>query len=530
MGIPSYFSYIIKNHSNIIRNIRQCDHFQHLFMDCNSIIYDSYYQLAKDNTKVSERAIIHRVIQHIKQIIGMIQPNGVIYIAFDGVAPFAKMSQQRTRRYKSLFTSNIENKPTIWNTANITPGTLFMKSLCDILHKEFANKERVYRVEKMIFSGSNVPGEGEHKLFEYIRNHPCPYDEVAVYGLDSDLIMLSIFHQTFCKNIHIFRESVEFAHNIVGSKDPFYFLNIRELSASIFQEMEIVDTTLNPNNKSSDLQSSPKIRIYDYIFLCFFLGNDFLPHFPALNIRTSGIQVLMDTYKTCIGSYPDRSLIHTTTMEIQWKWVYILINEIAKNEHLYILEEYKTRRKWGKRHMSEKTPEEKMELLQNVPVIMRGDEEYICPEEPNWQNRYYMTLIPKSDKTEICMNYLEGLEWVFRYYTKGCPDWGWKYNYHYPPLFQDLIQHIPKRDTTFLKPTDVGPMHSFQQLAYVLPHAYLHLLPKRIAQLLYEKYPECYPKRYDFKWAFCRYFWEAHPILPDIPMELLNKIRGGQKE
>ena len=166
MGIPSYFSYIIKNHSNIIRNIRQCDHFQHLFMDCNSIIYDSYYQLAKDNTKVSERAIIQRVIQHIKQLIGMIQPNGVIYIAFDGVAPFAKMSQQRTRRYKSLFTSNLENKPTVWNTANITPGTLFMKSLCDILHKEFANKERVYRVEKMIFSGSNVPGEGEHKLFE----------------------------------------------------------------------------------------------------------------------------------------------------------------------------------------------------------------------------------------------------------------------------------------------------------------------------------------------------------------------------
>jgi len=485
-------------------------------MDCNSILYDSYYQLAKDAKQVSEHAIIQRAIQHIKQLIEMIQPTGIVYIAFDGVAPFAKMSQQRTRRYKSLFTSKIEGKPTLWNTANITPGTLFMKSLCDILHREFANKERLYKVEKIIFSGSNIPGEGEHKIFEYIRNHPCPNDEIAIYGLDSDLIMLSIFHQTFCKNIHIFRESMEFAHNIVGSKDPFYFLNIRELSASIFVEMEM-DTEIQIES-----DKCCKIRIYDYIFLCFFLGNDFLPHFPALNIRTTGIQVLMNTYKKYIGSYSDRSLIHTNTMEIQWKWVNLLINEIAKNEHYYILEEYKTRRKWGKRYMSEKTAEEKSDLLQNVPVIMRGDEEYICPEQPNWQNRYYMTLIPKSDKIEICINYLEGLEWVFRYYTKGCPDWEWNYNYHYPPLLQDLIRHIPHENATFLKPNNSTAMHPFQQLAYVLPYAYLHLLPKRIAQMLRTDYSEYYPKTYQFKWAFCRYFWEAHPLLrsrePTVPL------------
>jgi len=487
---------------------------------------------AKDSTKISQHAIIQRVIHQIKQLISMIQPKGVVYIAFDGVAPFAKMSQQRTRRYKSLFTANIEDKPAIWNTANITPGTLFMKSLCDILHREFAGKERVYHVEKIIFSGSNVPGEGEHKLFQYIRDHPMQNDEVAIYGLDSDLIMLSIFHQTFCKNIHIFRESVEFAHNIVGSKDPFYFLNIRELSASIFQEMEpIVDTkAIDPKNPRLDIPlCNNKIRIYDYIFLCFFLGNDFLPHFPALNIRTTGIQVLMDTYKKCIATYADRSLIDIDTMEIRWKWVHVLIGEIAKHEHDYILEEYNTRKKWGKRFFPENTMAEKSELLQNVPIIMRGDEHYICPDEPLWQDRYYRTLIPKSGPSEISVNYLEGLEWVFRYYTKGCPDWGWKYNYHYPPLLQDLIKHVPNTmdKIAFIKPNDNVPLHSFQQLAYVLPHAYLHLLPKRITQILCEKYNAYYPKTYGFKWGFCRYFWEAHPILPDIPKELMDDLAKG---
>ena len=41
MGIPSYFSYIIRNYSNIIR--KDCNRVQLLLMDCNSIIYDSYY-------------------------------------------------------------------------------------------------------------------------------------------------------------------------------------------------------------------------------------------------------------------------------------------------------------------------------------------------------------------------------------------------------------------------------------------------------------------------------------------------------
>jgi len=32
-----------------------------------------------------------------------------------------------------------------------------------------------------------------------------------------------------------------------------------------------------------------------------------------------------------------------------------------------------------------------------------------------------------------------------------------------------------------------------------------------------------YPEDYDFQWSFCRYFWEAHPLLPDISVELLSQ-------
>jgi 5'-3' exonuclease len=538
MGIPGFFSNILKNYASIIQNRHfhrtNGTLFHSLYMDCNSIVYDSYYALIKhaDNTynRVEfESSLIQHVIAKIDEYIRQINPTCTLYISFDGVAPFAKMDQQRTRRYKSWYNSILDfnrdsnrecdtNKSHFkWDTAAITPGTLFLKNLSNAVTCAFLNAELKYGVNRIIVSTSEEPGEGEHKMFQYIRSNRDPQlsENVMVYGLDADLIMLSIFHCHYCKNIYVFREAPEFIKSrVIEGVEPneLLFMDIQLLNTSIIREM--------------DCAYNDPHRTHDYLFLCFLLGNDFLPHFPAFNIRTSGIQILLDTYRNKIGGYHDRFFISKKTFKIQWKWVLFFMTELANHEHEYILQEYAVRDKMNHYQWSQTTPEEKEKMLSNAPIIYRAEEKYICPEEPGWEQRYYKALFGKKCNTKsICHNYLEGLEWVFRYYTAGCPDWKWKYNYSYPPLLKDLIQYIPKQEMNFICSDSVlnRPFLPSVQLAYVLPPAYHYLMGDKVKSYLHREYMRFYPEEFSFQWAFCRYFWEAHVLLPEIPIELLEK-------
>ena len=440
MGIPSYFSYIIRNHPHILRNIeflKKNVQFQHLYMDCNSIIYDTVSMLEKIVPKMNivdfETRLIQIVMDKIDEYIFYIKPSDTVYIAFDGVAPPAKWQQQQSRRERTTFMSTlrygdetIESIP-IFDKIKITPGTEFMKTLSLRVESYYRNSHERYGVKKVIISSPNEDGEGEHKIFEYVREHNGENlnDQAALYGLDSDLIMLSIFHLKYIKNIHIFREAPEFMRSSIpvdikfGSNEP-YFLDMSSLSQSILTEMRCKYTSDN--------------RIDDYVFLCFFLGNDFLPHFPFLNIRTHGLQVLLDMYRIHVGSYPDRFFILNDT--IQWDVVFLFIKEIAKIEHELLLREHGYREKYDKWVFSENTAKEREENVQNIPIIYRAVEKYICPTEPYWKERYYKalffdmeTLSKEEQKKQIdnlSANYIEGLEWVYTYYTKGCKDWLWK--------------------------------------------------------------------------------------------------------
>ena len=103
MGIPSYFSYIVKNHASIIRKFNKSSlKVNNLYLDANSIIYDCVHKIDFSKLTMSDADTIQGdVFRKIDEYIALLNPDSNVYIAFDGVAPTAKLEQQRQRRYKS---------------------------------------------------------------------------------------------------------------------------------------------------------------------------------------------------------------------------------------------------------------------------------------------------------------------------------------------------------------------------------------------------------------------------------------------
>lgn len=588
MGIPSYFSYIVQNYKSIYAHLKNI-HRDTLYMDCNSIIYDCLRNTTHIPTKefndiVFETKIIYEICEKIKDYINIVDPKYIVCIAFDGVAPVAKLEQQRTRRYKSHILKILEkmsviesvekNKntaeivdtsiqeymdklnTTTWNQTAITPGTQFMERLNKMVDEYFTNSKNRKPGVQYIISGSDKPGEGEHKLFHFIRTNKEFHKNKStlIYGLDADLIMLSLNHIPFSRNIYLFREIPDYDDELkeIYGKESLCILNIQELSNHIMDAMipqqskntfykmsqrnidTNIKTRINTKTKTKTktntkgrifTHSHTMEKIYDYIFISFLLGNDFLPHHASLNIRTHGIDTLLGTYSQTISV---NECIYDGK-KINWGQFRKLILALAEMEEKNMKHEYSIMNKQGKKYIQANTLENIQYKMNVLPAYNRATEEYIDPYSKGWNERYYETLFhmnyDKGKIKQICLHYIEGLEWTMKYYTHGCKNYSWFYKYNYPPLFTDLVHSIPLFDCEFIK-EDFRCIHPYTQLSYVLPESALSLLPKKIQEHLHRHYGNNY-EQHPIVWTFCKYLWESHIEFPYMDIyQLENDIQN----
>lgn len=175
---------------------------------------------------------------------------------------------------------------------------------------------------EIVLSGHEVPGEGEHKIMEYIRNAKAqpgynPNVRHCLYGLDADLIMLGLLSHD--PHFSLLREEVTFGRaskskNKELEHQNFYLLHlciVREYLELEFQELAQKDALTFEFNLERVID--------DFILMAFFVGNDFLPNLPWLHINEGALARMFRLYKQvlpeCDGYINEDGVINMSRLE-----------------------------------------------------------------------------------------------------------------------------------------------------------------------------------------------------------------------
>ena len=225
MGVPALFRWLSKKYPKIISPVVEerpeefenqdgtktsvpvdatkanpnGEEFDNLYLDMNGIVHPCSHPEDRPAPSSQEEMMI-AVFEYTDRVVKMVRPRKLLMIAVDGVAPRAKMNQQRSRRFRSAqeaaekdkqaeefhamlrasgqLEENGENgdsnKPAkTWDSNSITPGTPFMHLLAASLRYWVSYKsstDPAWEKLKVIISDASVPGEGEHKIMNFVRS------------------------------------------------------------------------------------------------------------------------------------------------------------------------------------------------------------------------------------------------------------------------------------------------------------------------------------------------------------------------
>lgn len=288
--------------------------FDNLYLDMNSILHNCTHNDSDATHFLTEEQMFVAIFNYIEHLFDLIRPQKLFFMAIDGVAPRAKMNQQRSRRFRTALDAENARKKALaeglelptddpFDSNAITPGTEFMAKLTLQL-KYFVNRkvseDATWQGIDVILSGHEVPGEGEHKIMERIRSDRASenYDHNTrhcLYGLDADLIMLGLLSHD--PHFALLREEVTFGRKAKKPKElseqRFFLLHLSLVRE--YLEMEFKDIK---DEISFDFDFERVLD--DFILINYFIGNDFLPELPSLLINDGALPVVFKTYKNSL--------------------------------------------------------------------------------------------------------------------------------------------------------------------------------------------------------------------------------------
>ncbi len=508
----------------------------------NGIIHPCTHGNSDEFVELNETEMFKRIFLYVDRLYKLVKPGKLLYLAVDGVAPRAKMNQQRSRRFRSskeaeeLMAAIVARDGKLpegekFDSNCITPGTDFMLKLSLAMNKWIEYKMATDPFwkdgAKVVFSGPDVPGEGEHKVMDYIRWARDGGDpdwekdgdiQHVLYGLDADLIMLGLV--THENKFMLLREkmSVVMAGRGKGrgrNRKPKNMMEYgREdfelLELSILREMfdlQFKKYTKKGSNLSLGFEIDTDRVIDDFVFMCMMVGNDFIPHSPHMSIESGALSLMLSTYTDMLptfgGYLTDKEKIHPARFQM-------FLDELMRYEKGF----FESR------------------------AVEENEKGWAGTDDMGYDEFYYKEKLEidsddieaPSNRRAIVRDYLEALHWCLNYYHNGCKSWGWFFPHLYSPLMSDMV-NISEfySDSNEFGAFDfsVGkPFPSLVQLLSVLPPQSSKLLPKSYAELMKEDSPinEFYPRVFSTDANGKRQPWESVVKIPFIASEKLMEV------
>lgn len=649
MGVPAFFRWLSRKYPSIVVHCVEEKpkvvngvnvpvdtskpnpndiEFDNLYLDMNGIIHPCCHPEDKPEPKNEDEMMI-LIFEYIDRIISCVRPRRVLYMAIDGVAPRAKMNQQRSRRFRAskesaekaqlmeelreeMMTKGARLPPAKPATERfdsncITPGTPFMFRLADCLRfyiHDRLNNDPGWENIKVVLSDANVPGEGEHKIMDYIRRQRAqpdhdPNTRHCLCGADADLIMLGL--ATHEVNFTIVREEFkpnqprpcdlcgQLGHEMknceglpkemddeltkpIGCECEFIFIRLNVLREYLERELRM---------DGLPFQYDFERALDDWVLMCFFVGNDFLPHLPSLEIREGAIDRLVRLYKSAVyktgGWLTDSGVVALERVQLVMTELGHVEDEIFKKRRGDELnfrrrnKEKKIRERRQKdfstrggllgpmpigqrgqasgnlRHQAFEMRKQYMSTSSNMPLAAEmkelvkqvggKDKSEDSDEEPpddvrlwedGWKDRYYSQKfdVDSNDiafRHTVANHYVRGLCWVLRYYYQGCASWKWYFPYHYAPFASDFV-NIGELPNDF--ETNTKPFQPMEQLMSVFPAASKKHIPPTWQTLMWDSESpiiDFYPTNFKIDLNGKKYAWQGVALLPFVDETRLHE-------
>jgi 5'-3' exonuclease len=489
-----------------------------LLLDLNGVIHTSCRKIYKygpcepiallnkrppvQPSDATNLAVFEDVLHNIDVLVAAINPVEIV-ICIDGVAPISKQIQQRQRRFVSK--NNVGNSR--FDSNCISPGTDFLYKLGCHLRVQIEKRleSKWLRVSTIHFMDSMVPGEGEHKLFDFLRSNKHEIESkkytMIVTGNDADLIMLALLASTlYLENnpIYILRE------NFTNKKRQEYVM----VDVDQTKQCLLEHAANKPDWNSQDAN----LLVCDFVLLCFMVGNDFLPALPLFNIYDGGLDLTMKHYFTTSGTitfqtYKKRKnngAVKPSRLQINFKNFMTYVDHILHVVCPNSVQHYQTR-EYGYCN----------DLLDKVAASDSGTR---FNDIADHYLRSYSTN-HKINRTMVKW-YLDEIKWVFDYYVYGGTTVDWKMYYpgQFAPTPIDLLKYMEKTNHSGCSKKIKEHYRSdpFFQLLCILPPRSNDLLPEPLKKILCEDMVRFHPERISMDYEGKLNEWEGVPLLPPL--------------